>query len=132
MRCPRQIDQTSGMYRSTSAFHAWLSPPMARVTRSVTGGPSRVRTASMVIDLLPFPRAEQVTRRIRGPEAGPGASDLATASRPRQITARAAPVAVLYRLDGSAGPGVPGICTCAGQGAEQFRGHVAGCPRVRA
>ncbi|MFY9931048.1 MAG: FUSC family protein, partial [Streptosporangiaceae bacterium] len=32
----QQIDQISGAYRSTSAFHACLSPVLARVTRSVT------------------------------------------------------------------------------------------------
>src|SRR5277367_896206 len=39
-RCPRQMDQISEAYRSTSASHACWSPFLARVTRSVTDAPA--------------------------------------------------------------------------------------------
>ncbi len=44
-RCPRQIDQISGAYRSTSASRACSSAFVARATRSVTSGSSRTGSA---------------------------------------------------------------------------------------
>ena len=41
-RYRRQMDQISGAYRSTSACHACVSPFLARVTRAVTTGSSRI------------------------------------------------------------------------------------------
>ena len=41
----RQMAQISGAYRSTSASHACRSPFLARVTRSVTAGSSRLELA---------------------------------------------------------------------------------------
>jgi len=47
-RCRRQMDQTSGAYRSISASQACRSPSVARVTRPVTTGSSRLWLACRV------------------------------------------------------------------------------------
>src|SRR5262249_28047879 len=66
-RCRRQIDYTSGAYRSMIAARTCWSPPCARLTRSVTGTPPGDRACLSghgheVLDAL---KAAEVDDRIR-------------------------------------------------------------------
>src|SRR5271163_3402152 len=98
-RCPRQMDQISEAYRSTSASHACWSPFLARVTKSVTEAPAGYGGAAVL--------AVSVIM-IKGQDAGAvGEADLVH----------------WFLLKGGPGPVLPLVRAAAGTGCSFGRFH---------
>src|SRR5215469_9430835 len=143
------MDHTDGAYRSTITSYAWLSPVPARVTRSVTGGSSRIG-GYVLSDAHGWRRRLPERCQARGgavPGAAPGdrvvrggwvtrcraarARSRSTATAAASSAAPAAirvicqpdmpPVATVWTMTGTGGPGLGGGGTASAAGEAAAR-----------